>query len=124
MILLAKFNLTRPSRYAVAAFLARALNSLLLEGRGRPSGRVRDEVKIQSASKIIKSRISKETVVNLFENFIRFITQLSSLIYPRRDFIYNVPKILNFDEVEIIGKNGFWSFQLTFSRGNITCKIY
>jgi hypothetical protein len=56
MILLAKFNLTPPSRYAVAAFLERALNSLLLEGRGRPSGRVRDEVKIQSASKIIKSR--------------------------------------------------------------------
>jgi hypothetical protein len=58
MILLAKFNLTPPSRYAVAAFLERALNSLLLEGRGRPSGRVRDEVKIQSASKIIKSPFS------------------------------------------------------------------
>jgi hypothetical protein len=56
MILLAKFNLTPPSRYAVAAFLERALNPLLLEGRGRPSGRVRDEVKIQSASNFIKSR--------------------------------------------------------------------
>jgi hypothetical protein len=76
MILLAKFNLTPPSRYAVAAFLERALNSLLLEGRGRPSGRVRDEVKIQSASKIIKSRNQYFTSKQMLEIFL--LTYLSN----------------------------------------------
>ena len=33
-----------------------------------------------------------------------------SLIHPCGDFIYDVPGILNFDKIEIISKNGFWSF--------------
>jgi hypothetical protein len=44
MILLAKFNLTAAADRPTLSFLERALSSLLLQGQGRLSGRVRDEV--------------------------------------------------------------------------------
>jgi hypothetical protein len=44
MILLAKFNLTAAADRPTLSFLERALSSLLLQGQGRLSGRVRDEI--------------------------------------------------------------------------------
>ncbi len=104
MILLAKFNLTPPSRYAVAAFLERALNSLLLAGQGRLSGRVRDEVKIQSASKIIKSPVTSFSINSppqfthlamplRFAFFLGFYLLLSITVYTQNDFSSHYFKI-------------------------------